>query len=217
MAGVPAGLAGGPQVPQQGCETKGLALPVEGLAAVTIGICDADVTAIPAELQKRLTDTGVDFTIQTPNGGAKLAYSIFVLRTPDKGMLLPKFTAGVVLLGLEDLSSRLKGGEPAAGKPAGGGTGVLESEQEFIAQEWPFQPGERKVKMHVEVPAAGIGADTGLMLVLHNWGGRYNEAHYLAWCKEFAGRYNVVAASVNYLQSGNGEPTVTGEKPYDHG
>jgi len=92
----------------------------------------------------------------------------------------------------------------------------MQSEQEFVSQEWPFAPGERKVKMHVEVPAAGITAGTGLMLVLHNWGGRYNEAHYVAWCREFADRYNVVAASVNYLQSG-GQPEAEGKRPYDCG
>lgn len=94
---------------------------------------------------------------------------------------------------------------------------MLENEQEFIAQEWPFQPGERRVKMHLELPAAGISANTGLMLVLHNWGGRYNEPHYVAWCRRFADRYNVIAVSVNYLQSGGGEPVIPGEKPYDHG
>ena len=94
---------------------------------------------------------------------------------------------------------------------------MLQTDQEFIAQEWPFEPGERKVKMHVEAPDAGINDNTGLMLVLHNWAGRYNEAHYVQWCKAFADRYNVVAASVNYLQSGGGEPTIAGEKPYDHG
>ena len=71
--------------------------------------------------------------------------------------------------------------------------------------------------MHLELPAAGISANTGLMLVLHNWGGRYNEPHYVAWCRRFADRYNVIAASINYLQSGGAEPVIPGEKPYDHG
>ncbi len=105
----------------------------------------------------------------------------------------------------------------ATGKTKEARTAVPATEQEFVAQEWPFQPGERKVKMHVERPSNGINGNTGMMLVLHNWGGRYNEPHYVAWCREFADRYNVVAASVNYLQSGDGEPQVVGEKPYDHG
>jgi hypothetical protein len=69
--------------------------------------------------------------------------------------------------------------------------------------------------MHVRAPEAGITSNTGLMLVLHNWGGIYNEAHYLSYCRLFAERYNVVAISVNYLQSG--ESVVTPGIPYDHG
>src|SRR5689334_20428388 len=94
---------------------------------------------------------------------------------------------------------------------------TLDAAQEFEAQEWPYQPGPRTARMHVAQPPAGITANTGLMLVLHNWGGRYNEPHYLAWCRLFAERYNVVAMSVNYLQSGDTEPVVMGEKPYDCG
>ncbi len=92
----------------------------------------------------------------------------------------------------------------------------MENEQAFISQEWPFEPGERTVRMHLETPAAGITANTGLMLVLHNWGGRYNEPHYVAWCREFADRYNVIAASVNYLQSGD-QPAHAAVQPYDFG
>jgi predicted esterase len=93
---------------------------------------------------------------------------------------------------------------------------LIEKEQEITAQEWLLSPGERKVRLHIETPAAGIGANTGTMLVLHNWGGIYDEPHYVAWCREFADRYNVVSVSVNYLQSGPGQ-VVPGEKPYDHG
>ncbi|MDD3926644.1 MAG: DUF2920 family protein, partial [bacterium] len=82
------------------------------------------------------------------------------------------------------------------------------------AQEWPQKPGKRTVKMWVEEPPAGINKNTGLMLVLHNWGGVYNSAEYIQWCKTFAVRYNVIAVSVNYLQSG---PGWKDNLPYDHG
>ncbi len=91
---------------------------------------------------------------------------------------------------------------------------MLAPEQEFIAQEWPIVPGERRVKMHVEEPPAGINANTGLMLVLHNWGGVYDSPEYLQWSRTFATRYNVIAISVNYLQSGQ---TWNEHLPYDHG
>ncbi|MDD2485380.1 MAG: DUF2920 family protein [bacterium] len=93
--------------------------------------------------------------------------------------------------------------------------GVLAREQEFEAQEWPQKPGKRMVKMWVEEPPAGINKNTGLMLVLHNWGGVYNSSEYIQWCKTFAARFNVIAVSVNYLQSG---PEWRKEAlPYDHG
>lgn len=88
---------------------------------------------------------------------------------------------------------------------------------EVEAQEWPFQPGPRRVAVYAACPPAGVTPNTGLMLCLHNWGGRYDAPEYIAWCRAFAERYNVVALSVNYLQSGGAEPTVPGSIPYDHG
>ena len=91
----------------------------------------------------------------------------------------------------------------------------LEPRLQSDAQEWPFLPGPRKINLFVQPPDAGLTADTGLMLVLHNWGGLYDEPHYLQWCRTFADRYNVVALSVNYLQSG---PAWREQiHPYDHG
>ncbi len=90
----------------------------------------------------------------------------------------------------------------------------LTQDQEFEAQEWPFRPGRRMVKFWVEEPPAGISGNTGLMLVLHNWGGVYTSPEYVKWCRTFAARYNVVALSVNYLQSGADWESFL---PYDHG
>jgi len=94
---------------------------------------------------------------------------------------------------------------------------VLEQQQEFEAQTWPFEPGDRTVKMYVREPAGGVTPNTGMMLVLHCWGGRYDEQLYLGWCEKFGDRYNVITASVNYLQSAGAEPWVLGALPYDHG
>ena len=80
---------------------------------------------------------------------------------------------------------------------------MLEQDQEFAAQAWPFEPGDRLAKMWLELPPDGITPNTGLMLVLHNWGGVYNADRYVDWCRTFAARYNVCAVSVNYLQSGD--------------
>ncbi|MCD6361238.1 MAG: DUF2920 family protein, partial [Armatimonadetes bacterium] len=139
-----------------------------------------------------------------------LTYRIIVLPVTKTENDCRNFTtAGIVLLRLEgtDVTAPAK-------PPAEGVSNVLEQDQEFVAQEWPLAPGERKVKMWVQEPPAGINADTGLMLVLHNWGGVYNKSNYKAWCRTFAERFNVVAISVNYLQSG---PDWKNHLPYDHG
>ncbi|MGD9497424.1 MAG: alpha/beta hydrolase family protein [Armatimonadota bacterium] len=91
---------------------------------------------------------------------------------------------------------------------------MLAQDQEFVAQQQPGVEGERTVRMWVQEPPAGITANTGLMLVLHNWGGEYNQPHYLQWCRTFAERFNVIAISVNYLHSGQSWKE---HLPYDHG
>ena len=216
MVDVPPGVKHGDPVPQQSCTARSIVLPADDVAAVTIGISDGDVPLIPANLTARVADTGSDFHIQAPSGGRKLPYSVFVFRNPPRQAAFTGFKAGVVLLALKemDVMSEPRTATPER-KPAV--SGILQPEQEFAAQEWPFEPGERRVKMHVAEPKAGINANTGMMLCLHNWGGIYNQPAYIQWCTAFADRYNVVAASVNYLQSGDGEPKIVGEKPYDHG
>jgi len=208
-----------PPVPQQGCGAKTLFLP-PGTKGVTVAVSDGDLP----EFQRRfpqIKDTGLDLSVEPPGGGTGLPYSIVTFPDPpEKGDFRDFAKGGIVLLKLDAVA----GGTPALPSDAGragvspapqGAKSVLSQEQEFVAQEWPFQPGERKVRMFVQEPAAGITANTGLMLVLHNWGGVYNSPEYLKWCKTFADRFNVVAMSVNYLQSGPG--SWSSEKPYDHG
>lgn len=94
---------------------------------------------------------------------------------------------------------------------------LLAQDQQFVAQEWPLEPGERTVSMWIDEPVAGVGAGTGLMLCLHNWGGIYDEPRYRSWCRTFAERYDVVTVSVNYLQSGAEGKLETRNHAYDFG
>ena len=75
---------------------------------------------------------------------------------------------------------------PAADAPAREGpTGIpspLPERLDLDAQEWPFQPGPRRVAVFTASPPAGITPNTGLMLCLHNWGGRFDAPDYVAWC-----------------------------------
>ncbi|MFP4248054.1 MAG: alpha/beta hydrolase family protein [Armatimonadota bacterium] len=94
---------------------------------------------------------------------------------------------------------------------------LLTQDQQFVAQQWEHEPGERAVKMWIDEPAAGIGEGTGLMLCLHNWGGVYDEPRYRGWCRTFAERYDVITISVNYLQSGAEGKLDTRQHAYDFG
>jgi predicted esterase len=180
-----------------------------GVTEIVMAVSDTNLS----EFQRRyprVRDTGLGLTITPPGGGQRLPYSIIVFPDPPREGNFKDFsTAGIVLL-------RLEGADAAAPAPppAEGVRNVLEQDQEFVAQEWPGSPGERLVKMWVQEPPAGINAGTGLMLVLHNWGGVYNSGEYVQWCRTFAERFNVVAVSVNYLQSG---PDWKTDGPYDHG
>ncbi|MEN6305083.1 MAG: DUF2920 family protein [Armatimonadia bacterium] len=209
---LPADYANLPPVPQQSCEAKSLILP-PGTKQVTVAVSDGDL----AEFQKRfpqIKDTGQKLSIEPPGGGSGLPYSIVIFPDPpEKGEFRDFAKGGLVLLKVGDAPAAAAP-TPATQPAVTGAKNVLAEEQEFAAQEWPIKPGERKVRMFVQEPAAGINRNTGLMLVLHNWGGVYNSGEYLKWCKTFADRYNVVAMSVNYLQSGQDWKAAL---PYDHG
>ncbi|MGE5530482.1 MAG: hypothetical protein ACM3VW_00015, partial [Bacteroidota bacterium] len=201
-----------PEVPQQSCDAKDLVLP-PGTKAVTIAISEGDLP----EFQKRypqIKDTGFRLTVEPPGGGTGLPYLIVTFPDPPENGDFRAFAkGGLVLLKLDAAATPATTTPPAAAAPAGAKQ-VLAQEQEFVGQEWPVKPGERKVRMFVQEPANGINGNTGLMLVLHNWGGVYNSPEYLRWCKTFADRFNVIAMSVNYLQSG---PDWKAVPPYDHG
>lgn len=74
---------------------------------------------------------------------------------------------------------------------------------EVEGQEWPWRPGPRMVPCAVYYPRGalgGVSAETGLILTLHNWGGTGPTG--TACPEALAERYNVVAMTVDYLQSG---------------
>ena len=88
---------------------------------------------------------------------------------------------------------------------------------EIPAQEWPQQAGARTVKIGVFFPGgklANVTAETGIMLTLHNWGGSGSSG--TANPNTLAERLNVVAITVDYLQSGR-KASVEDPEPYDFG
>ena len=87
---------------------------------------------------------------------------------------------------------------------------------EIAAQEWPRQPGPRTVQIYVRYPSgslASVNPQTGLILCLHNWGG--TDAIGAPDPAVLTKRFNLVAISVDYLQSGRWNAATA--HPYDHG
>lgn len=83
------------------------------------------------------------------------------------------------------------------------------------AQEWPQRPGGRTVPIEIYFPGgelAKVNSETGIFLTLHNWSGK--GAQGTADPKVLADRYNVIAITVDYLQSG---PANGATEPYDFG
>lgn len=82
----------------------------------------------------------------------------------------------------------------------------------FAGQPYPFLAERRPVPMYVREPDAGCTPETGLMLLVHYWEGTYDQLFDA--CDDLANRYNVVAITVNYLQSGKDDQEAI---PYDLG
>ena len=81
----------------------------------------------------------------------------------------------------------------------------------FAGQEYLRLPGERQVDMYATFPETGPDENTGIMLVLHNWGGTWEFC--APWCKVLTAKFNLICISVNYLQSG----WRLGDMTYDFG
>ncbi len=94
---------------------------------------------------------------------------------------------------------------------------TLSEHYDVPAQEWPFAPGERNVPIYIREPQAGISPTTGLMIVLHGWGGDYVSDSMMTWIDYYPDAFDVVAVSVQYLQSTKQWWPAERKVPYDHG
>ena len=70
----------------------------------------------------------------------------------------------------------------------------------------------RTVEVHICTPSGGINANTGLMLVSHNWGGTWEMCW--SWCPILSDKFNLITIDTNYYQSAwkNTDPVA-----YDYG
>jgi len=86
-------------------------------------------------------------------------------------------------------------------------------------QEWLLKPGPREIMVHVRYPGAGakiegVRPSTGIMLSLHNWGGKASGGS--ADTGVLSNNFDVVAIGVDYLQSG-AQASIKDPEPYDFG
>jgi len=193
----------GQTVPKQSFNKRRLIVP-KGTKNALIAI---DYISSKKHIDKLgLQPTGFKAHLLTPQGAVALKYDILIFPNPPENLFFADAKAGIMLLALNIDEQQKKVDEYVKSFKG------LKLEQEFIGQEWSFKPGQRKVKMYVREPSNGVNKNTGFMLLLHNWGGTYKQT--AGWCNALANRYNVIAISVDYLQSGKGNVK---NIPYDHG
>ena len=86
---------------------------------------------------------------------------------------------------------------------------------EIISIEAQMIPGdvEREIEVHIFTPDLGVNANTGLMLVSHNWGGTWEMCW--EWCKVLANKFNLICIDTDYFQSGQAWREI--RHNYDHG
>jgi poly(3-hydroxybutyrate) depolymerase len=190
---LPAGLKFKQAVPRQSCDKREIVFPK--------GTKRAMIALFKSKASDRIADKA-GFKAWGNVMVGRLPYTIYVSDSPPEKLNCTASTAGGILLAIND-------DVPA---PAAPGWKGLAQMQKVAGQEYRFAPGPREVEFYVREPTRGINADTGLMLLLHNWGGTWKMT--APWCDMLADHYNLITVSVNYLQSGEAKHD---KVPYDHG
>jgi predicted esterase len=210
ISGLPSEWEFSKPVRVQRCTGYSLSSP-QGAKQILIGLYSSPASRTIAK-GKGLINTGKTFNISS------LKYDVYVWKNPPEIFSFKETSAGVVLLAADDDVPAIDAGNgnvaPASKsqKPPTESWRGLEQLQHFSGQEYEFEADPRQVTMYVKEPSKGINSNTGLMLMLHNWGGTYKMT--VPWCNALSDRYNVIAISVDYLQSGQSKHD---KVPYDHG
>ena len=202
LVGLPQELKFKKAVPKQRCSAREIVFP-EGSKRAMVGLYDCAAAKLIARKGGFKAYNGT-FRV------AGLNFQIYIVENPPKKIDCRATNTGGVLLALDDDVPEITVSKTK--KSSGPGWKGLQQMQKFPGQEYRFAPGSREVQMYVREPVNGINADTGLMLLLHNWGGTWKQT--VPWCNALADRYNLVTISVNYLQSGESKHD---KVPYDHG
>ncbi len=213
--GMPESLKLTQSVPVQKCSDYAIKFPA-GTRKALIAVCDgAGIQKMLQDKSLKLTPTGLGFYIGTPAKPKALYYKVLVIDEPASVLNCRPTNAGGILLAVNEnvpaFEKNNGAGETAAATPA---VVMPESKKliQIAGQEYRFRPGKREFTVYVRYPDKGVNANTGLMLVSHNWGGTWK--YTAPWCDLLSNRFNLICLSVDYLQSGEAKHN---EVPYDHG
>ena len=215
ISGMPEVLQLDKSVPQQRCSDYAIKFPA-GTRKALIAICDGEgLQKILQDKTLKLTDTKLGFYVGTAKKPRAIYYRVFVIENPPAELNSRPTNAGSILLALNENVPALDKLAPAEKVKESLPAVVMPEVSKLIqvpGQEYRFRPGKRDFTVYVRYPAKGINANTGLMLVSHNWGGtwKYTEP----WCNFLSDKFNLICLSVDYLQSGEARHD---KVPYDHG
>ncbi len=197
-------------VPAQKCEQYNIVIPAGTKKALVAIYSSAGATDNVAK-KYNLKPTGKHLYIGNAKNPKILKYDIFTVENPPENVDCRPTRAGGILLALNDDVPDVAADAPEE-KTTVQQTDKISGVKSFEGQEYRFRPGKRIVEYYVRAPQKGINANTGLMLVSHNWGDTWK--YTAPWCDILSDRFNLICLSVNYLQSGE---TKHNEVPYDHG
>ena len=228
LSGLPESILFKNPVPEQACNGYSLTFPA-GCQKALIALLDNPAGKALAE---QYHCTPLPPLVYIDNGPKKriLAYRLWIIANPPAKLNCSTTKAGGMLLALDtDVPEATAASAPATATPVSApapsttpaaaatlttvpAPASIQGMQSFEGQEYRFRPGARTVEYYVRAPQKGINANTGLMLLSHNWGGTWKLT--APWCDLLSDRFNLICLSVNYLQSGE---TNHKDVPYDHG
>ncbi len=206
LSGLPESFQFKNPVPDQACSGYTIVFPA-GCKKALIAIYDSEAGEQVAAKYNGIQLPDPVYIDQPPRKQI-MRYRMYIIPQPPEKISCVPSKAGGMLLALDDDVPDAPAVDAAHPQlPA-----TLQGVQTFTGQEYRFRPGARVVEYYVRVPSQGINANTGLMLLSHNWGGTWKLT--APWCDLLSDRFNLICLSVNYLQSGENKHN---EVPYDHG
>jgi len=116
LSDVPASLDGNGPLPQQNCGSRSIVVPAE-TKYVLIGVSMKDVDKFKTDYPAA-QPTGDSISVSHADGTATIPYTVFKLPAPPASVGDPAFTAGLIILQLNDKPAATPAAKPAPAAPA---------------------------------------------------------------------------------------------------